>query len=133
MRGILSGGNWKILKVTSGRSRPNCEGRNSTARKAQENQRLNINLLHFSHTESLARNAPSRSRLRCPFRAATVRERLPRLDWISHDRLLLPTSNQANRTYYSGDRRRWGRGAATAGGLRSDRRATAAAGRPRAH
>src|ERR1039458_10685527 len=52
MRGILSGGNWKILKVTSGRSSPNCAGRNSKPRKAQRNHRLGIDLLHFNRTVS---------------------------------------------------------------------------------
>src|ERR1035441_6831610 len=60
MRGILSGGNWKILKVTSGRSSPNCAGRNSKPRKAQRNHRLDINLLHFNRTVSPASHAPLR-------------------------------------------------------------------------
>src|ERR1017187_1614321 len=59
MRGILSGGNWKILKVTSGRSSPNCAGRNSKPRKAQRNHRLDINLLHFNRTVSPASHAPT--------------------------------------------------------------------------
>src|ERR1039457_1012875 len=48
MRGILSGGNWKILKVTPGRSSPNCTGRNTPARTAQTSHRLGINLLNLA-------------------------------------------------------------------------------------
>src|ERR1017187_2960111 len=59
MRGILSGGNWKILKVTSGRYSPECAGRNSKPRKAQRNNRLDINLLHFNRTVSPASHAPT--------------------------------------------------------------------------
>src|ERR1039457_1573456 len=54
MRGILSAGNWKILKVTSGRSRPNCRGRNITARKKQRNHRLDMGCSNHSLLHPLA-------------------------------------------------------------------------------
>lgn len=42
IRGILSGGNYKILKVTSGRSRANCGARNGKAGNTQNRHRFDM-------------------------------------------------------------------------------------------